>query len=197
MNKAIIFDYTGVLTKEGNIYHAGELLAEKYNCGRDDFLRLMKENWKKARINDMSSKLFWKNLADYLKIDSDLFRKDYLEFFKIDVKVLEFIKKLKTNYKLGLLSNQLEDWLEEEIKKYNLDNVFDVIVASYQIKKAKPELEVYKGIAKKLKVYPSECIFVDDLERNLIPARELGMNTILFKDLKQLKEELKRLSIKL
>lgn len=193
MKKTIIFDYTGILTEESNMSKIGEKLAKKYNANVEQFLILLKENWKKARINEMSSILFWENLAAYLKINSKQFRKEFIDFFKLDKKALEFIKKLKASYKLGLLSNQLEDWLEEDIVKYKLSKVFDVIVTSYQVKKAKPEIEIYNVILKKLEVSASECIFIDDLERNLIPAKELGMQVVLFKDLVQLKKDLKDL----
>jgi FMN phosphatase YigB (HAD superfamily) len=34
-------------------------------------------------------------------------------------------------------------------------------------------------VLKYANVSPSECLLIDDLERNLKPAREIGMNTIL------------------
>jgi FMN phosphatase YigB (HAD superfamily) len=43
---------------------------------------------------------------------------------------------------------------------------------------------------KKLKIDPRQCIFVDDKKENLLPAKKLGMKTILFKNLNNLKEKL-------
>jgi FMN phosphatase YigB (HAD superfamily) len=37
---------------------------------------------------------------------------------------------------------------------------------------------------------PEASVFIDDRERNLEPARLLGMRTIAFSDARQLKEEL-------
>ncbi len=41
-----------------------------------------------------------------------------------------------------------------------------------------------------LKVEPNECIYIDDSTKNISPAKEIGMKTILFKDFEQFKHEL-------
>ena len=43
----------------------------------------------------------------------------------------------------------------------------------------KPNPEPYQLALEYLKVDPSECLLIDDMERNLKPAQELGMQTIL------------------
>jgi putative hydrolase of the HAD superfamily len=49
----------------------------------------------------------------------------------------------------------------------------------------KPELKIYRLTLKKLKVKPEECIFIDDKEKNLKPAKKLGIKTVLAKNPKQ------------
>eukprot|EP01134_Creolimax_fragrantissima_P002073 CFRG2073T1 len=46
----------------------------------------------------------------------------------------------------------------------------------------KPDPAIYKLACERMKVDPSETIFLDDIGRNLSPAKELGMATILVKD---------------
>ena len=94
-----------------------------------------------------------------------------------------------------MLSNHIEDWLEELIEKHKLNQIFDSIVTSYNSGMAKTDINIYKKIVNDLDVKSNECIYIDDLEKNLPPAEELGMKTILFKDLEQLKEELKNLGV--
>jgi putative hydrolase of the HAD superfamily len=96
---------------------------------------------------------------------------------------------------LALLSNQIEDWLEEVIEKYELNKLFDVIITSYNFKIAKPDISIFKETAKKLGVKPEECIYIDDLDKNIPPAKKLGMKTILFKNTKQLVEKLNKLGV--
>jgi putative hydrolase of the HAD superfamily len=43
----------------------------------------------------------------------------------------------------------------------------------------KPEREAYERALRLLDAHPQECLFADDLERNLAPAHSLGMPTVL------------------
>ena len=195
MIKAIIFDYGGVLSVEGKLSSFGEIYAPKLGADPEEFKKLIHNNWDKARINNMDSELFWLNLSKFLKIDQKIFRKDFMEFSGFKPEVLDLIKKLKKNYKLGLLSNQIEDWLEEIISEHKLNEVFDVITTSYETKIAKPDISIFKEIVEQLGVDATECIYIDDMEKNIPPAKELGMKMILFKNFEQLKKELISLSI--
>ncbi|MBL4723279.1 MAG: HAD-IA family hydrolase, partial [Alcanivorax sp.] len=51
----------------------------------------------------------------------------------------------------------------------------------------KPELILYERIIKELDVKPEDSIYIDDKEKYLKPAINLGMRTILFKSAEQLK----------
>lgn len=48
----------------------------------------------------------------------------------------------------------------------------------------------------KLAIPAESCVFIYDQERNLAPARELGMNAILYRDLEQLTEDLGRIGVR-
>ena len=80
---------------------------------------------------------------------------------------------------------------------HDVRDIFDVIVTSYGEKIAKPNKEIYLRVTQKLGVLPEECVFIDDFKRNIIPAKELGIKTILFRNFKQLKEDLSKLGIKI
>jgi len=198
MIKAIIFDYGGVLSAEASLSSFGAIYAPKFGKNPEDFNKLIFENWDHARVNNINSKLFWKNLANFIEIDPNSLRKDFMDFFGFREEVFELIKKIKKNrYKLGLLSNQIEDWLEEIIENHKLNQTFDAIVTSYKSKIAKPDISIFKEIVEKLNVKPTECIYIDDMDKNIPPAKQLGMKTILFRDNKQLIKELKDLGVKI
>ena len=99
------------------------------------------------------------------------------------------MSSLKNNkYKIALLSNTempMLDFFRE--KKYDF---FDVAVFSCMEGTAKPDRKIYEIALRKLEVKPREAIFIDDKEENIVPAKGMGINTILFKSFKQFKEEL-------
>ena len=55
---------------------------------------------------------------------------------------------------------------------------------------AKPDPAFYQMLVHKYDLDPARCVFIDDLEANLAPAGEIGMQTIHFESLKQAREEL-------
>ena len=156
----------------------------------------VRNNWQLAKVNKINSRIFWKRVAEYINYDQDKLRKELIEYHGINPNVLELVKSLKSTYKLALLSNHIEDWLEEEIEKRKLEEIFDVIVTSYETGFMKPEPKIYQITIDKLELRPGECLFIDDKERNTRGAEELGIKTILFENLQQLKGELQKLGIK-
>ena len=94
---------------------------------------------------------------------------------------LELARSLADSYKLSILSNAdltLRDRLEREMKIHHL---FDDIVCSAEVGMAKPEPGIYTMAAQRLGVAPAECVFVDDLDKNVEAARGVGMQAVLFR----------------
>ena len=56
---------------------------------------------------------------------------------------------------------------------------FTEVVVSSEVGIRKPDTAIYEFAAEKLGRAPADCVFVDDVEINLVPARALGMGTIL------------------
>jgi putative hydrolase of the HAD superfamily len=59
---------------------------------------------------------------------------------------------------------------------------FDVIVESCELGIRKPDLRFYAAVCDRLGVPPQAVVFLDDLGRNLKPARAMGMTTIKVAD---------------
>lgn len=55
---------------------------------------------------------------------------------------------------------------------------FDAELLSCEVGLKKPDPEIYQLAVQMAECSPEECIFIDDKEKNLVPARELGMATI-------------------
>jgi putative hydrolase of the HAD superfamily len=59
------------------------------------------------------------------------------------------------------------------------DELFDVILDSSVVGLRKPDPAIYRLTCERLGLQPSELLFVDDLECNVVAARELGMEALL------------------
>jgi putative hydrolase of the HAD superfamily len=80
-------------------------------------------------------------------------------------------------YRLALVSNVA--WYTSWLAELELDQHFDHLVLSCEVKLLKPEPEMYLHAAARLSVPPRECIFVGDgMDRELSGARVVGMTTV-------------------
>ena len=77
-----------------------------------------------------------------------------------------------------------------ETARTRLDPHFDVFVESAVVGLRKPDPRIYSLVCEKLGLPPSRVAFLDDIGRNLKPARELGMATIKVNDPEQALREL-------
>jgi HAD superfamily hydrolase (TIGR01509 family) len=182
MIKVIIFDYSGVLTPTRSFYPYVEENHSQLNLTVEQLYDLLRKDWDKARVNDISSAEYWQNIATALNIDSQKLRRDVILTFPIDDKIIKLLAKLKGRYTTVLLSNQIEDWLKEVIQKNNLKQYFKLILTSYDLKIDKPDKRVFEEIIKRTNTKFDECLLIDDQTKNTSVAAELGMHTIQHED---------------
>lgn len=108
--------------------------------------------------------------------------------------LLEYIKKLKPNYKTALLSNVREGFLDEIFDgERKRDDYFDAAFTSGEMGVAKPRAEAYILAAKHIGVEQEMCVFVDDSVANCKGAEASGMRAILYTDFDTFKESLTKL----
>ena len=81
-----------------------------------------------------------------------------------------------------IFTNGTKHHAENVLKKLNLENIFQSI---FGIKEAnylpKPNVKTYNLFLKNNKIDPKTSIMFEDMSRNLVPAKELGMTTVLLK----------------
>ncbi|MBW2988747.1 HAD family phosphatase [Candidatus Woesearchaeota archaeon] len=194
MIKAVLVDFGGVLFTRGTeIFYEKHL--KKLGVTKEQFrctFAFGSELGVAYRINDISEKEFWERVLDKIKVDID--PKEYADRWRscYDIKdeTRQFIRELRDKgyLVLGASNNNIEraKYLE---KKYSISRDFDRIYYSFDINRIKPNIDYFEYILDDQKLSPQECLFIDDREKNLVPARKLGMKTVLFKDVKKLKKK--------
>jgi putative hydrolase of the HAD superfamily len=76
----------------------------------------------------------------------------------------------------GLLSNS---WGIDDYPRHLFPGLFDVVVISAEVGMRKPEQRIFRHTAGLLGLTPQECVFIDDLEVNLVAAEAVGMTAVL------------------
>ena len=194
MIKAIIFDIGGVILDMSAIVKpAIEVFHPEDN----------KKFWEELNIEaiplcrgDISMLEFWKNLAkrQKKKVDEEILKNLWVDKFEdmtlIDNGVKKLIINLKKKYKLAVISNSIKQH-SDIIKKTGLYDLFDVVVLSHEVRMTKENQEIFLLALKELHLNPDECVFIDDIPLFVDTANKLGMKGIIFRNIKELKTELK------
>jgi len=81
---------------------------------------------------------------------------------------------------LFLLSNMPESTYNLLVKRHAFFAHFTHLVISGKILMLKPEPAIYKHLVEVTGIVPAESVFIDDLTRNVIAARESGLHAIQF-----------------
>ena len=81
---------------------------------------------------------------------------------------------------LYLLSNMPEGTFNLLVERHGFFAHFRHLVISGKILLLKPEPAIYKHLVDTTGIVPAESVFIDDLTRNVIAARESGLHAIQF-----------------
>jgi putative hydrolase of the HAD superfamily len=110
---------------------------------------------------------------------------------------LDFLGKLaKTGrYMMAALNNESLEINEYRIRKFHLRDYFEAFFSSCYLGVRKPDAEIYILALRITQCDPAESILIDDRGLNLECARELGMKTVQFQNVPQLRDELARFGI--
>lgn len=186
--KCITFDWGNVCTTSHLIWRFSQDISEHSELSQEEAENAFFERDNDFELGLISSDKFWEYFSRRTGVDKVKARKIFIQAQNADEEVLEYVKSLKQKFLVILLTNNYYDLLEDIRENYSEN--FHAIYASNELGIKKPDPRIYKRILEDYNLSAEECIFVDDKEKNLKPARELGMVTILFKDLASLKKEI-------
>jgi len=194
MKKIFVFDIGGVMVKGNNMKTHSLPLIKSLNISKKRFFDSYKKYVGKASRGKMSGGKMISNIAKDLSIDKHKLLKNWIKYkrraIKKNVKLENFIKKLKKNGHKVISMSGVLDLHCKLCKEKKVYNVFDNNIFSFKVGCNKPESKIYKLLLKKLKTFPKNIVFVDDTEACLVPAKKLGMKAILYKNNSQLFREL-------
>ena len=132
----------------------------------------------KASLWEITSFDFWKILwfeKEYPQIEIEYLDKN----LKLDNDFIKTAKELSKHFKLWILSNDVSEWSKYLRNKFKLNDLFDVVVISWDVKTRKPDKKIYEILLENT-WSKSEIYFVDDRWKNLKTAKELWIKTVKF-----------------
>lgn len=98
-------------------------------------------------------------------------------------------------YRLMTINNESAELNLYRLEQFGLRDIFITFFSSCWIGVLKPARRIYEVALAMSQAEPESSVFIDDRERNLEPARALGMRTIRFTDALRLRQELAALGV--
>lgn len=194
MVKNIVFDIGNVLA--GFVW---EDFYHSFGYSEEIFEKLADATVRSPFWNEMDrGKLSDEELLEgFIKNDPSI-EKEIREVFENVERIIKrfdyavpWIKELKKKgYHIYVISNFSKKAHEECTKALDFMEEIDGGILSYQVKLIKPSPEIYQLLCRKYHLNAEECVFIDDLPRNVEAARKEGMKGLVFESLDQAQKEL-------
>lgn len=200
MIRAIIFDFGNVICKFDNTLFLNRIS----DCTPLNVRELEKRIYLESNLTEkyetgtISSDEFFKQIVNECKlyITKKAFIRAYTDIFDPIIPTINLIKKLKKNYKIGLLSNTSEWDYIYGIKKIDIFPLFDAISVSFEVQAMKPRPEIFEDMISKIQVKHEECIYIDDIESYVEAAKQIGLKGIHYTSCTRLVRDLKKYNLK-
>ncbi|MEO3795383.1 HAD-IA family hydrolase [Nonomuraea sp. B10E15] len=174
--KVVLFDAMGVLYRYGNVQ--GRVLIpylRDHGCRRTE--QDIRAAYRSATLGSMTTDRFW-SVVGLSREGRDA---DYCGRHQLNEGVQEALAELGGDgLRLACLSNDTAVWSELVRRRFGLEGPVRRWFVSSDLRARKPDRAAYTTVIEALGVSPDEVVFVDDRPVNLVPARALGMRTIVF-----------------
>ena len=180
MHKNIIFDCGGVL----HLWDPYEL-ASVFTDNDNDKEIFVKDLFPKWHLLDlgMDNETFYNTIKNEFpeRLHKNIYEIIYhwTDHFTVFKDMIDIVNSLKDEHNLYLLSNMPHSFAEIA-KKSEEFKVFDELFFSCDYGLVKPDTKFFKILLDKHNLNPKDCLFIDDVETNLLGAKKLSIDTYLF-----------------
>lgn len=102
----------------------------------------------------------------------------------------------KRRHKLFVLSNATHNSFQVMTNYFpQIFELFDEVMTSAHVGMSKPDARIYYHFLQTHQLNPTDCIFIDDKEPNVLAARAVGMHGILCDNFDNVEQELQQLEV--
>ncbi len=194
MDKTIVFDLGGVLLDWNPRY-----LYQKIFSDPDEMEYFLQEVCSPEWNAQMDETKSFQDGMDELVLKFPEYESQIRAYFPRWVEMIkgelsgtvEILRELKeADYTLAALSNWSSETFPRVMDHYEFLSWFNPLVISGQIGYKKPDPEPFQILLHELGLNAEDCLFIDDMEKNIQEAKRQGFDVIHFSSPDQLREEL-------
>ena len=199
MITTILFDIGGVLGTDGWGHASRRKAAERFGLDWEEYTDRHERVAHAIETNRMSLEQYLTRAVFYREREftRDEFRAFMFAESVVKPETIEVAKELAATrkYLMATLNNEILELNQFRLKNFGLREYFSVFFSSCFLGMRKPDEEIYRLVLQVTQRAPDECVFIDDREINLECPTQMGINTILFREVEQLRRELREKGI--
>ena len=176
--KTLVFDMYGVILNESKGNFRAFLESRKMNA---DYA-VYKSVYPGASLGEISLGDFFGAFGfDDPETSAMDYAMDYVDnFLTADSGFFDFAEKYREQYHFVMLSNDIHEFNQLICKKYGLDRYFSAVITSGDAHIRKPDIAIFYYALEKFGLNSADCVFIDDNYNNVVSAREVGMDAVMF-----------------
>lgn len=197
MKSTVIFDLGGVYFNDGTRL-AIDTITARYGIDRPAVAGLLNgEAGAGYRTGRITVDQFWQRAAAlwHIQASTEELSTIWCESYQTNRGTARLVVRLKASgHQILYLSDNTKERVDHLEKKYGFLKNFDDGVFSHLARFKKPDRRIYELVFAKA-LHPAACVYIDDKPDLLVPARELGMQVIAFKNAVQLEADLAGLGL--
>lgn len=168
MIKYIVFDFDGTLADTFDII---KTIALNEYSEYDIDVELFKSEGARGMLKKLNIPR-WKLPGMILNVTSKLRNSKDIKLFP---GMIDLLNNLKVDYKIGIVSSSTSEIINNTLKEYNIENLFEFV---YSESSLFGKHSVLKRMCSKHNIDPLEVIYVGDEDRDIIAAKKANIKTI-------------------
>ena len=172
----LIFDFFGVISSE-----VAPIWLKKY-FDKERAIHIKNEIVTQVDLGQISESELYSKLGKLANVSPETVKDEWMNLVHINTDLIDYIRKIKTKYKVALLSNASATFLRKILEQNNLYDLFDLIVISAEEKCMKPNPDIFYKVIDKLNINAKKSLMIDDNAINLEGAKSIGINGFLFRN---------------
>jgi len=185
MIKVVIFDFDGVLVDSNEAW--AEALGKAFEATGVDkkvtyddikphygkpYVEVFRGVHPKCRNDKDTLECMYKNFMEIAESD------EFSDSMNTIKGTRRFLGQMKKKFRLAVGSGNSRRVLNRFLKKLKLEKYFEATVAGDEVRRGKPSPDLLLEAIRKLRVKPSEAVYVGDSESDIIAAKKAGVKSI-------------------
>lgn len=198
MRKTVIFDLGGVYFSDGT-RQAIDKIAAGYGIERQSVAGFLNgAAGASYRTGRLTADQFWQQATTLWNIQAstEALSTAWCESYQPNRGTVRLVKQLRAaDHQILYLSDNIQERVAYLEEKYGFLKNFDDGVFSHLARLKKPDPKIYELVLAKALNPAAACVYIDDKPDYLMPAKDLGMQVIAFKNASQLEADLAKLGL--